>query len=471
MLIKLAVNNVLSRKSSIVIILFIAFTTGLFGIANAFFDSTDNGLQQNYIKSFTGDLIITAKTKNQLSLFGDETPVTGSLSKIPLLKERDKIISNLDQSFDYTTQLTAPCYVEKNSKRQALYLFGVKPSEYLNMMSGISIIDGKAFEDDQRGVLISEKTQKFLDAKIGDRIQFIVNDGPTLRIRAAEVTGIFTSGSNLDGIGQYVIADKTTAESLLGLEAENYEPVNISHNKSDLLDDDMDFDSIFEEDFDLDETEEESFEATETILLQETKTASVTEPCNYIIIKLKDSKKAGSVINSLNKTFKRNNIEAVATDWRHAAGSSALYLYWIKIIFNVGIIIILISGYIIVNNTLVINIMDRTREIGTMRAFGAPKRYVIAECFVETVILTISGGLIGLMLSFVGTTAITMAHIKLSNSFLIQLFGSSALNIHITQNNLLVLIGMMALLCLAGWILPVKKAIKVTPVSAMKEAK
>lgn len=469
MLIKLAVNNVLSRKSSIVIILFIAFTTALFGIANAFFDSTDNGLQQSYISSFTGDLIITPKTNNQLSLFGDETPVTGSLSKIPLLKDSNKIIESLNSSYSYTTQLTAPCYVEKDKKRQPLYLFGVTPSEYLNMMNGIHIIEGKSFQDDQRGVLISKKIQIFLDANIGDRIQFIVSDGPTLRIRAAEVTGIFESGSNLEGIGQYVIADMTTAQSLLGLESINMEKVEISEEKSDLLDDDFDLDSIFDEDFDL--STEEVLPSTEELSMESNEETWFSAPCNFIIISLKDSRKANSVIRKLNKSFKNNNISAVATDWRHAAGSSALYLYWIRIIFNVGICIILISGYIIVNNTLVINIMDRTREIGTMRAFGTPKRYISLECFIETVILTISGGIIGLIIAFIGTTAITFAHIKLTNSFLIQLFGSSALKVGITHNNILVLLCILALLCLAGWILPVKRAINVTPVSAMKEAK
>lgn len=470
MLIKLAVNNVLSRKSSIVIILFIAFTTALFGIANAFFDSTDNGLQQSYIASFTGNLIITPKANNQLSLFGDETPVTGSLSKIPLLKESDKVKQTLNSTYTYTTQLTAPCYVEKDKKRQALYLFGINPSEYLNMMTGLHIIEGKAFEDDQRGVLISKKVQNLLEVNIGDRIQFVVSDGPTLRIRAAEVTGIYESGSNLEGIGQYVLADMTTAQSLLGLEKENKEKVEISQDKTDLLDEDFDLDSIFDEDFESIEEEETVSSESETII-ESTDETSVYAPCNFIIVSLKDSRKAGSVIKKLNKSFKNNNINAVATDWRHAAGSSALYLYWIRIIFNIGICIILISGYIIINNTLVINIMDRTREIGTMRAFGTPKSYVSLECFIETAILTISGGIIGLVLAFIGTTVITLAHIKLTNSFLIQLFGSSALKVGITHNNILVLLGIIALLCLAGWILPVKKAIKVTPVSAMKEAK
>lgn len=469
MLFKLAVNNIFSRKSSIVIILFIAFTTGLFGIANAFFDSTDNGLQQSYIQNFTGDLIITPKTKIQLSLFGDETPVTGNLSKIPLLEDSKEIsrLLNADTNYTYTTQLTAPCFVEKDSKRQYMYLFGVNPSEYLEMMKGITITEGTAFEDGQRGVLINSKLSQTLDTGIGDKLQFIVNDGPTFRIRAAEVTGIYSSSTGDEGHNQYVITDRTTAASLLGLELVNKEEVVISEEKADLLNQDINFDDLFEDDIMIEEAEEETSSEEYNLPV----TSASLDAANFFIIKLNNSKKAKSEIAKINAQLRENKINATATDWRHAAGSAALYLYWIRIIFNIGICIILVSGYIIVNNTLVINVMDRTREIGTMRAFGTPKEYISIECLIETVILTVSGGIAGLILSFIGTKLITEAHIVLTNSFLIQLFGSSAIRIGITQNTIFVLLGIMALLCMAGWIIPVMNALKVTPISAMQEAK
>ena len=97
MLLKLAFKNVVSRKSSLVIILFITFAVCLFCVANAVFDSTEQGVQTNYVASFTGDFIIRPKSKFQQSLFGDETPVTGELTMLDTIVPYEKINAYLLQ--------------------------------------------------------------------------------------------------------------------------------------------------------------------------------------------------------------------------------------------------------------------------------------------------------------------------------------------------------------------------------------
>ncbi len=85
MLLYLAFKNIISKKSSFVIIFFIAFAVMLLVITNAVFDSTEQGVQETFVSSFTGDIVIRPEYKSPLSLFGDETPVTGSLTKLPNL--------------------------------------------------------------------------------------------------------------------------------------------------------------------------------------------------------------------------------------------------------------------------------------------------------------------------------------------------------------------------------------------------
>ena len=48
MIIRLAVKNIVSRRSSLIIILFITFAIMMFCVANAVFDSTENGVQKTY---------------------------------------------------------------------------------------------------------------------------------------------------------------------------------------------------------------------------------------------------------------------------------------------------------------------------------------------------------------------------------------------------------------------------------------
>ena len=78
-----AFRNIVSRKSSLVIVLFIAFSIAVMVMANAVFDGTGNGIEKTFSSSFTGDVVIRPKTDFPMSLFGDETPVTGELSELP----------------------------------------------------------------------------------------------------------------------------------------------------------------------------------------------------------------------------------------------------------------------------------------------------------------------------------------------------------------------------------------------------
>ncbi len=98
MLLYLAYKNVISKKSSFVIILFIAFAIMLLVLQNAVFDSTENGVQETFISSFTGDVVIRPKSDKPLSLFGDETPVTCKLSEIPVLVPYGDLTSYISQN-------------------------------------------------------------------------------------------------------------------------------------------------------------------------------------------------------------------------------------------------------------------------------------------------------------------------------------------------------------------------------------
>ena len=139
-----------------------------------------------------------------------------------------------------------------------------------------------------------------------------------------------------------------------------------------------------------------------------------------------------------------------------------------RIILNIGIAIVLCAGFIIVNNTLVINVLDRTQEIGTLRAIGTKKRYISVECMIETFILTLTGGVIGVLFGNWICHLITKANIVLNNSFLVQLFGSDALNIFVTGGNVFKMFLLVVMLGIIGWIYPVITAMKVSPVVAMQ---
>lgn len=62
----------------------------------------------------------------------------------------------------------------------------------------------------------------------------------------------------------------------------------------------------------------------------------------------------------------------------------------------------ILFGAIIITNTMIMSIYERTREIGILRALGWKKRTVLTMILKETVLIALTGGLIGIAIALIG---------------------------------------------------------------------
>lgn len=472
MLFKLAFKNILSRRSSAVIILFMSFAAVLLVVSNALFDSTEKGIQNSFTESFTGDFIIRPVSKVPLSLFGDETPITGELTEIETLVPYESILEFLSSNplvSDFVPQVSGVAMLENGTARKNMSLFGVQGDIYLDMMKGANLIEGRAYTFDEKGMLVSDKVATELGITVGKTVQFTIADGTSFRIRAVPVTGIISYESPNSIFERFVLVNPDTVRDIMDIaDSYAYDDTSFDETSINLLDESLNFDDLFSSAGDVDAIFEDSSLMDTSVSIEEEIVPAVNTAWNYLVCKVQDGADTKQIIKKLNKEFKAREWLVEAVNWRHAAGSTALYLYWMRMIFNIGILIIMAAGFIVVNNTLVVSVLDRTREIGTMRALGASSLFVSLQCMIETVSMALVAGLIGCFIGSLVALGLTSMEIIFTNSFLIQLFGEGALVVGVSWGNVVEILFLMLCLGILGWVYPVITALKVQPIEAIQ---
>ena len=66
------------------------------------------------------------------------------------------------------------------------------------------------------------------------------------------------------------------------------------------------------------------------------------------------------------------------------------------VIINVFLVLALLIAVVGISNTMALSIFERTREVGLLRAIGTAKRQIWGAIFLESMIVAVFGGLIGI---------------------------------------------------------------------------
>lgn len=131
-----------------------------------------------------------------------------------------------------------------------------------------------------------------------------------------------------------------------------------------------------------------------------------TSSADRINVLLKNAKSTYPMQACLEKIFTQKGIDVEVLTWDQLRPSYLRIHNMFNVIFSFVFIIVLIIVAMSVINTVSMAVLERTREIGTLRALGLKRFGVVTMFATEGTILAIIGSLFGLLLTLLGWATI-----------------------------------------------------------------
>jgi ABC-type antimicrobial peptide transport system permease subunit len=157
-----------------------------------------------------------------------------------------------------------------------------------------------------------------------------------------------------------------------------------------------------------------------------------------------------------------------AVTWQEASGMVGQFVTLARLVLYVAVLIIFAVALVIINNAMVMATLQRVKEIGTMRAIGAQRRFVLLMLLVETIAIGIVFGAIGAGVG-IGILELIRARggIPAGNEQLYFFFSGPALVPSLGGASLGVALAIVFLVSVASGLYPARLGTRVTPLEAM----
>ena len=503
---KLAINNLRQQKSKTIIIgLFIAIGMMIVQVGNGFIESVNNGMEKDFRANYTADIIVSAPIPDGvfMDLFGiTDLANVMEVKQIPALpdvKATEKIIGEtsgiLQKSNIVTTQgiLFDSDYADFQMEDQDMmkipvfYMFAGEADAYFKMFPNQKITEGRYPAAGTNEILVDERLKKNFYEYYKSEMelnQTIYISGVSMQtlIREAKIVGFYNQPDENSAMYSIVYADPSLARAFADLTyGANFVqelPDEINFDFSTSSEDDLfgsDDDLFASDDFgsEIVTSGDVSFDDIlgDTTLRDELNKTD-DGAWHYILLRCEKGMsdvEIDAVIEDLNNKFSAAGVQAVARNWAQAAGTFTSSVESISSLFTVLIIILAIVVFIIIMNTMVISVLERTGEIGTMRAIGANKSFVRKLFFCESITLTLGAEIVGTILSLVVMGVLNLCNFSVSDDIAKMILGGGSISFIPTVGNFV----STMLIILVGTILanlyPVSSALKITPLKALSK--
>jgi ABC-type lipoprotein release transport system permease subunit len=370
----IALRYLLRRKVRMSLIGFLVFIgTIIIVFGETFSLSAKYFSKQAIIEYFTGDVILySTRSKELPSPFSFTTP-------LPLIPEPQKIIAwfkenSLVKSHVALSQNYGLLSVEKNGRKSDVpfIFYAVNPTAYRAVFQNCTILKGAFFDTDgkglRNGVVLSDFQIKnysknySVDLEPGDKVTLLsLTEGASVNAVPSEIIGIYEPKRYKNVFNYINFLDMDSYSRLYNFTG--VDAASLPNDFTRALQTDSD-DDIFGL------ADGKKFDSLDTKKLVSRDLTGFT----MIAVKLKNH----DDIPAFTAAIKKAGLDVAVAPWNKASGFFSQVAVIIQsVIYGATFLIFMIVVFILMN-TLIIGALERTGEIGTLRAMGGEKSFITA---------------------------------------------------------------------------------------------
>lgn len=505
-ILKLALRNLKEHKSKTLIIsLFILFGVAIVIMGNSFLESINRGLEKDFRANVTGDVAISIKPNKGeiIDLFGvTTTNIAGEIPQIGAITELERIEEILNETDGIKSRsklISAQVLLAKGTEIDLSVLtenddlgimdipismmFAGEKDTYWELFPDLQMIEGRFPAPGTNEIIVDtrviagfKKTYKE-EVHLGDTV-LLLGANTNGVIREGVVVGIFKPANEYSAMFQSLYCNPELARSFADLTyAASFKqelPENVDLSLSSMSEDDL-FGSDDDDFFSFDEgdsvlgstTDFDSILGDTTLRDELNKTDDGS--WQFVLAKLENPRQEKKFISALQKRFDDEGLNVQVMDWKKAALSYSGTVEGIGFIFNLLIIILAVVVFIIIMNTMTVSVIERTSEIGTMRAIGAEKKFVKRLFYSEAVMLTSVSSVVGIIFAYICMFIFNSFNIAITNEIAKMILGGGLLHFSPTLSIILTTVIVAILGSVISNFYPVKSALKITPLKALSK--
>ncbi len=505
LVLKIAWRNIMRhRGKSLVIGLMLFVGAFIMTVGNGVVSGMDAGLRKTIVNSFTGDIVLISdkqESDNVLDVWTTfmNKPVAPVYNYIDIKKElaRQPYIERILPA----GKNLAMVLNEEGGMPGSAYLVGIDFAQYGSMFPGnINVVEGRLPDKGEHGAVVPVWARKEFEAYTS---MWFLSEGHTLDTAllpkevkpdipsllprtSAVLMGYNEDNSTTDirldikGIieykalnslwGKFVIVDIESYRRCFGYFA--------ASDKVDLSDDEKRLFSMSSENLDGLFTADAVTAGDPGVA---PKKAALTHPkevdkkpldldagaYNLVFVLLKKGENQARALARLNTVLKEKKLGVRAVSWKKALGVVGSMATLIKAALFMFVMFLFFVVIIIIVNTLSMAAIERTAEIGMMRAVGAKKGFISMMFLAETSMLSFVFGGAGIIIGIVGVNVLALFNITSTNDMVQLLFGGDTFHPLLTALDILLSVVQLAIVTLIAVVYPARVAQSITPLDAV----